>query len=266
MRFAALIAWLSLAATAAAAEVNIDAYALRSRDARDAALASLQQQLADVSKRKVWEKGQKANVLKLLHAQVAGLEDPLRPYYAPLDLSTAASGAVGELRFESVRIRQVIDSSNSIIIASWQRDVVVDVHADRLGNHPIYDDKTFERDFWLGKVSTAGAADDGKLILQGIFFVAGTKQYATAGNSSRTILLLEPIDVADHRDKFTRKDEARTWTSAAGGHETTAIFLGYERGAATLVTLEGKRLRVPLSKLSEADRQFILERNAAAKR
>ena len=52
----------------------------------------------------------------------------------------------------------------------------------------------------------------------------------------------------------------RTWTDAAGEHKTDAEFGGLANGIVTLVKADGRKVRIPLEKLSAADRKWIRDR------
>jgi thiol-disulfide isomerase/thioredoxin len=51
--------------------------------------------------------------------------------------------------------------------------------------------------------------------------------------------------------------ENRTWTDATGKFSVSAELVGVQDGMATLHSTDGKELKVPLEKLSDADRKFI---------
>ena len=104
---------------------------------------------------------------------------------------------------------------------------------------------------------TAGFIDDQPTTLNGPFAVTDSQTYDTL-IGQRTVPVLVPMKLTAHVDKFTRKDEARNWTAVADGRDATAIYCGLDRGAVKLAALDGTVLRVPASKLVEADRQFVL--------
>jgi hypothetical protein len=273
MRCFAVAISLMIASMAGAADVNIEAFALRSKAERADALSSAKASLAELRKRNVWAPGQRKHTIESIEARIAALEDPFQPYFARsgIDLASASVGELGWLDAVHVEVFQVIDDRNAIVRYVWQvvlreaRLAAVEYGSTAPDRSQPAIREEHDRRYWLKGKSTSGWHDEMSVTLTGLFAVTETKTYDTLASQS-TVPVLEPIDIAAHLDKFTRKDEAREWTSASGGHKTIAVFIGYERGAATLVRLDGKRLRLPLAKLSEADRKFILEKNAAAKR
>lgn len=50
----------------------------------------------------------------------------------------------------------------------------------------------FGRPVWIHGESTAGKTDDTFIELPGTYRITSTKQYATAGNATRTVFVFEP--------------------------------------------------------------------------
>jgi hypothetical protein len=55
------------------------------------------------------------------------------------------------------------------------------------------------------------------------------------------------------------KSKFRTWTSRKGGHATEAKIISYALGIVTMENRDGKKLKVPVDKLSEEDGRYIEE-------
>ena len=68
--------------------------------------------------------------------------------------------------------------------------------------------------------------------------------------------MLEPYDVADNSDAFTRLSEAREWKTT-DGKTYQGVYLGYEGGQVSLMLTDKSPLEIPISKLSEADRAYV---------
>ncbi len=54
-----------------------------------------------------------------------------------------------------------------------------------------------------------------------------------------------------------REASFRTWASSTGNHTTEAILLSYGSGSVTLERRDGKKIKVELAKLSDADRAYV---------
>lgn len=250
----ALTVWLLLAAAAAAADPNIEAYAIASKAGREQRIGELRARLKEGFRDPSIRPAQRKQLRGDVRKEIASLEDPLEPYFAPLDLYRAGIGDVGYVETEdpwaigevTITIRQVVDETNAILRM---------VYLVGGGSGPA---REVERDVWITGWPTDGRLDGQVVQFAAVLGVTGTKQYVTAGGSSRTIRLVESVDVVPHIDKFTRKDEARNWTAVDDGHDMLAIYVGYEHGRAKLVKLDGAVLRVALKDLVEMDRQFVL--------
>lgn len=55
----------------------------------------------------------------------------------------------------------------------------------------------------------------------------------------------------------TEETEIRTWTSANGSFTTDAKLISYGNGMVTIETAEGKKSKVPIEKLSDADQAYV---------
>lgn len=54
-------------------------------------------------------------------------------------------------------------------------------------------------------------------------------------------------------------EEVRTWSDASGKHKREAVFEKLEDGAVHLRASDGKPVRIPLSRLSDADQKYVAE-------
>ena len=89
--------------------------------------------------------------------------------------------------------------------------------------------------------------------------VSGNYQYKSK-DGMQTIKIIRPTVLLPlPRDQFGLGVGMRTWTSNKGGHTTDATYLSYtaKDGLVHLIKRDGKRIDVPLDKLSEADRNFV---------
>lgn len=89
--------------------------------------------------------------------------------------------------------------------------------------------------------------------------LGGRRGFRTGGGSLEG-LAYATIDPRASRSRPAGQDAAeqpRTWTSAGGQHTMDAKLVGLAGGDALLENAEGRRVRVPLEKLSEADQQYI---------
>ncbi len=66
---------------------------------------------------------------------------------------------------------------------------------------------------------------------------------------------------AEEAEKARKKAEEdakfRTWTSASGKYTQEAKIISYANGTITIESRQGKRVKVPLEKLSQADKDFV---------
>ena len=75
-----------------------------------------------------------------------------------------------------------------------------------------------------------------------------------------TIDLWDPEQAEDYVEPPPPSQQLRTWTSADGRFTVEAEFVKAIAGVVTLRTQSGGEVDVPMEKLSEEDRQFLLGR------
>jgi SLA1 homology domain 1, SHD1 len=274
-----------------AAEPNVQRYAELSAKERTARLKVLHRELALYSGKKRrdflveynsirWEfpeKRPKANEyiaeqeaknseqIKQLEIKIADLENPLKPYFS--DGRPKHISDVGMLK-RDLRVFQVIDTNNALVefvsYDSGERLTPVRLY-DSLGGSRVQHVTTggppreSSTVYWLSGVPTNQFSDGRNIELGGFYAVTGNRTYET-DEGTNTAFLIEPFDIAPYEEMFTRRKEARIWTSKDARHKTEAVFVRYERGKLTLMNLEGKTTEVKLSDLSDADRQYVREK------
>lgn len=250
--------------SAGAEPANIDDYAKRSRDERPAALAAVKAELARVRKNRRMGDADKVATVTGLEKLIGQLEDPLEPYFAvaAFNVKTAKKGDIGRLAGARVDVYQVQDANNALIVGEWHQPYVPAVQSVEAAYRRIQEaaasparEKVPESVVWYSG-PTAGFVDGKAAQIDGVFAVTGEKTYQTAFGSPNTVPLIEKIELQKFADKFTRKDELRTWT-AAGGHETQAILVRVDQGNVTLMNLDGKTVDVDLEKLGNGDRAYV---------
>jgi len=168
-------------------------------------------------------------------------------------------------------ILQVIDENNALIEIRNFRGVDFDRNVLQV-----------KETVWL-TAPTDGMVDDRGYKSDQIFEVVGTKRYQTARGTSKTVMVIKPVDPAE----LTRRAEAeqaakqaaekakqeaiqaakkkveeakrRTWTS--GKYKVDAVFITVISGKVRLKRVDnGKMIMVPLERLSKEDQEFIRER------
>jgi hypothetical protein len=178
-----------------------------------------------------------------LKALIVDLENPLKPYYGEfrLPVEQLKLGSVGSFDEEVMRVLQVIDDMNVLVKRSYTTP---------------YSNQSLIKIVLVSGMPTSHLEDDGPITLNGLFAITKNTTYETT-NGTSTVFVLERIDPAPFADKFTRRSEVRTWTSKTGKYSTDAIFVRAERGDVVLMKPNGKSTTVKLSKLSDADRNFV---------
>ena len=257
-------------------QAMIDGYAAASRAERAAELLKARQWLEHLRRDRKLSKEDREKYLRSTEQKLTALEDPMRPYFGAgnLSLTSAAVGQVGRhARLDGamdgsgsyglgVRVFQVVDAKNALVEYVMFTDGPKVRSSKTAFGVPAYTVESSKM-FWLAGVETSGMVDGRRIELDGVFAVTGNRTY-DAEEGTNTVFVLERVDLAEHKDKFTRLGEARTWTSL-GGHTTEAIFVRYKGGKVTLMRPDGRSADVPLAKLSEADRQFVRDWITATK-
>lgn len=247
--------------------VDIDRYAERSKQERPAAIAATKEELAHTRKNSRMDKAQREAEVTRLEKLVADLENPLLPYFAVADfkLENAEIGSVGRFSEVEADVYQVADAKSVIIVAKWQEPAFAS-HFESLEGHykriaaaaassSAPEPRVPEKLLWCSGVSTSGTQDGGKIKLTGLFAVTGNHTYETP-TGGNTILEIKPFNPGNETNKFTRKDEVRTWTTKSSD-QSEAIFVRLDKGHAVLITPDGKTVDLDLDKLSDDDRSYV---------
>lgn len=185
-------------------EVRLEKYDKKCQERREKSIASLKDVIASATKAPVTTKAgrdveqtgkefrfrtadAKRKHIKLLQdllkKQVDGLNTGVRD--APLDIDKMEVGDIGLLPDSldslqtDVRVFQVIGPM----------DMIAEFRSYSGQGRP-----TVRKDhFWVTGVSTEGYVDNKQIELKQLLEVSGTKSYATAGNTKRTIFMLSPV-------------------------------------------------------------------------
>jgi hypothetical protein len=184
--------------------------------------------------------------------------------------------------FYKVRIVQVLEQRflAEFVTYRWVTVIVGEGALARVGGERIEEAR---RDTLIVQgIDTTDAVDDKPIALAGDWSVARTESYNTVAGASRTVFVLEPIDLPkppeaappkapvvgkDPEERDTEKAApepkapvVRTWRDASGKFSIEAEFRGVAAGAVRLRTKEGRTITVPLEKLSAGDREWIRDR------
>jgi hypothetical protein len=219
---------------------------------------------------------------KLSTQQVQSLQAKLslfrkQPYQVPkLHLTTLKVGDIGQLtgnmsaendpEQNHFKVIQVIDASNMLIesIASF---------APNEANVATKRDKKIA---WVSGVSTSGVTDDSYVKLGQLFEVKGTKQYGTVIGSTNTVFHLALFPIQDTKQIIERRSKAvdvplliregtgeglkskpRLWRDVTGKFSVMAKFGGVIDGKIILLTDDGRKLTIPVERMSEPDRKLL---------
>jgi hypothetical protein len=249
---------------------TIDEYAERSRAERPIALAEAKLDLKRISR---WRAEDREEPEKELLKRIAALENPLEPYYALgifnwSDLKVGDIGRIdswkslrerageefdrvlGYRQYPQLKVFQVVGEDGALLKRS-----AGEVRTGIIGKEVVN-----EALFMARGMSTEGWVDGRDVVLDGVFAVTGTEAYATDAGS-RTVPLLERLDLTNQADKFNRKSESRTWTTK-NGKTTDAMYVRHDRGKVTLMNSAGKTTEIELTKLSDEDRKYVRKKIA----
>lgn len=206
-------------------------------------------------------------------------------------------GAIGA--FNSFRVIQVIDAQNMLVDVSWEYPSEYQVEGTNfrtIQTTPTTAEAVWMSGFpTSGLVDGNSYAPEGTFVLH----VVGTKTYDAALRQRTTFELrlvpfkqyipafeearknrrinaeavsLTDAEVArakaeDDRQAKHKAEVAayyarnkRTWQDKTGTFKTEAAFHSLKSGSVVLVKLDGKTIEVPLTKLSESDRRFAVQR------
>ncbi len=126
---------------------------------------------------------------------------------------------------------------------------------------------------WV-EMPTDGLVDDTILREGSNFEKVGTKTYATAAGSKKTIprwRLISEKELLERQVKAEREAQAaaeaeraaeearltRTWTDANGAFSVTAKFVKFTNSSVYLLKQDGKEIQVLMSRLSKADQEWV---------
>lgn len=122
---------------------------------------------------------------------------------------------------------------------------------------------------WLEGIDTKGMVDNQEADFAGVVFeVSGTKRYATANGSQRTIRKLIVLDLTE-ANKVIQQVRAlrayRVWEDKSGDFAVRAKFVAFADGDVELLKPDGRELKVPIKKLSPADQKWVRDQVKASK-
>lgn len=118
-----------------------------------------------------------------------GFRDGTIPYFAELEHEVPTVGDVGRLHRKSIetddgdtieyvgRIVQIADENNMLV---------------KLGAADVLDDGEL---VWMSGIPTGKLFDDRPIVLNEVFVVSGSKSYGTAAGATKTVPLLEAVDM-----------------------------------------------------------------------
>lgn len=91
---------------------------------------------------------------------------------------------------------------------------------------------------------------------QGVFYVRRARNYATRGGS-KSVLLLEAVDMKPWVQLFDQCGDTRTWKDDSGKHSIQAAFADYKGGNVRLVGTNRKLRTFKLRELSKEDQAYV---------
>lgn len=172
---------------------------------------------------------------------------------AKMEGKQPAVGLVGRLPLSRVHIEQVIGPEDMLIQVTWSHSAPVNMplSPSGRGGYKRLPGHTKRVDFWVHGMPTRNLADNTHQTWEQAFSITGTKTYETVDGGPQTIFVIEPVDL--------QAAASRTWTSVDGKYTTRARFVSATAAAVTLKKDTDSTIKVPLNKLSAADRQYIAE-------
>ena len=125
-------------------------------------------------------------------ARLKGLRNGTAPWFAEMPGRSPTIGAIGRIsasmfgRQPIHKVTQVIDGQNMLIKSTgWARPWL---------------------DFWVKGVLTKDIVDGETLTIPGVFEITGTRTYETVLGGSKTVFVLEPVDLTPYlRPKIQRQ-------------------------------------------------------------
>jgi SLA1 homology domain 1, SHD1 len=185
----------------------------------------------------------------------------LRPY----DFVDQSAGNTTSVK-PSASIISIIDANNAIV-------------EFRTASRSDIDNPS--RQLWLRGVDLSGRADRDLVPLDGFFVIRGSEKYLAFSGRVQTLLCVEPLDTtaglqeiqkqaSDRAEQLRmykqkraedaaakREASIRKWTSSNGSHTVEALLATYFNGFVTLEMRDGKKIKVEVTKLSDADQKYI---------
>jgi hypothetical protein len=195
-------------------------------------------------------------------------------YHFADDLGTAGVGAVLRVRpYSFVGLEgtpQSVHPSARVLSIQDDANAIVEYRSGSLADEDTID---FRR-MWLHRLDMRTHADRDLITLDGYFVINGSQKYQAADGTLQTVLRLELINVKAYLDEIKRaandkaeQDKAaeladreasfRKWTSSNGSHVVEALLSSYANGSVTLEMRDGKKVKVDVTKLSEADQAYV---------
>lgn len=166
------------------------------------------------------------------------------------DMAVGSVGAVIELKFE---VRQVIDERSALVDLKQWIDVTNSLAGLGLG------------DFMLRGIDTSAYSDGRSYSLKNRFVgVPGTVSYTTVLGAKRTVKALDVVDEAKLTwlvEISTKMKRYRKWPVIG-----EAFFLKMDGTTVLLQDLDERAVTLKLSELTDADRKWIRDFNAAEKK
>ncbi len=258
---------------------HIEAYAKKSQAERPLGMALAERRVAEsrkalqITKREPFDSPHAKRdaiqgcqqLLATREAEVARLTDPLQPYYAYIDEKELKIGDIVRLDSSEAFLFQVIDDENMLVEFEWQvrafqsRD---STSAPTIEN--VYETTESRTTLvWVRGVDTSrlvsgkGIAYQG-VNLQGVFHVSRAENYQTR-IGSKSVLLVELIDMKPWTHLFDQRGHARTWKDDSGKHSIEAAFADYKGGNVRIVDMDGKSRTLKLNELSNDDQAYVRE-------
>lgn len=259
-------------------------YAELSRRMRPAAIAAIGEQVAAARTRlsevrrsrysttdeKVAAIAKAQRRLDSLIAQRDKVENPFEPFFAPSDPREFDIGSIGRVEWrhppsgkyrggEPALVFQIVDESNMIVELSW----IVPSYKIRgeIGEQTAIETLDIDTKLiWVSGLPTDTLVEgDFPGDSNQVFQITRSKNYQTA-TGSNAILMFERVNVGPFASLFTLADEAREWTDSSGKHKFTAIYVKHEKGKVRLIGEDRKPRDVSMSRLSEADQEYVREK------
>jgi hypothetical protein len=212
------------------------------------------------------------DAVERVNEYAAKLADPLEPFYGAMDSQSLKTGSIGCLNWIDASVFQVIDDENMLVELAWLAPVTKYLNSSEAATEENVYEGVERRTLlvWVRGVETSGLTDRKGLAFQGvqpagIFAVRETETYPTHAGS-RTVPVLEEIDMSPWARLFTMRGEMREWKDKSGKHSVQAAFVDYKGGKVELIGDNGKRSKLNLSDLSKPDQSYVREQMSARRK